>query len=656
MKRFVSLLLVCCLLAALTACGAPYIDPGPQQDEPTPPPRGTGPAPREETALQGLRAATSYAEIYAELNTGSGGALVGGTRFDDMEAGVTWDAMPMEPEASVDSSENVNSSATDKGHSDTNVQVAGIDEGDIVKTDGSFIYVLRAQDLIIFKADGTATTEVFRKTVGKSDWKDNGGIGGAYKGATSTERHPLELYVAEDRLVVVSSYYHWSESVSAAGERSDTNENRLEAEIYDISDPAQTSLIATVGQDGSYSASRMMDGTLYLISNHWTGGERTQDDPGSFVPALYRDGKAEILPCECIWLPEVRNGSVYTVVTAIGTEDGAQRASLSMLGGGSTVYMSHDDLYLVWQHGGETVSEPRVEGVYTITDYSYASETEIVRISLDGGLTVAASASVDGYLINQFALDAYDGYLRLVTTSSGHSYTIYEDKAMGFINHVWPDETKLDTNNLFVLDENLKVVGSITGLAEDERVYSVRFDGEIGYFVTFRQTDPLFAVDLSDPTAPKILSALKIPGFSQYLHVYGEGRLFGLGMHADEETGWTECMKLSMFDTSDPANVTEKHTLLLDSYWSEALHNHKAILIAPDKDIIAFPSEDGYLVYGYSDAQGFYLRAEIKESGDLWWYGNARGLYIGDWAYVVTDNQLWILDLEQLTLAQTIAF
>lgn len=666
MKRLTCLLLALCLLAAMAACGEPYIDPGPQQTQPTQPttpPRGDGPSPLPETTLSGLRAATSYAEVYGELQANRySDYLDGGIIVDEMEA--VDDAAPMEPEAPAPDSPS-NSTTAEGDYSGTNVQVSGIDEGDIVKTDGKYIYVLRGHELVIFKADGAETKEVWRKTVGVSEYEKQDDTimygGNRREVASSTEKRPIELYVSGNRLAVIYSYYSWCEYYQLDTEYNREwgyeSESRVEVELLDISDPAQPHVLTSFAQDGSYNSSRMTDGTLYLLTNYWVEGQAEENEPDSFVPALYCDGEASLLPADCIWLPEHHGGNGCTVVTAHAIESGAEQAALSVLGGGNTVYMSHDDLYLARQHSEETVSAPRTEDVYTVTDYSYKTTTELLRISLvDGGLTMAASGSVDGYLINQFALDAHDGCLRLVTTSSGHSYTIWEDEKRGFVNHTWPEVAQRDTNNLFVLDSDLNVVGSITGLAEDERVYSVRFDGNIGYFVTFRQTDPLFAVDLSDPTAPTLLSALKIPGFSQYMHVYGEGRLFGLGMDADEETGWTETMKLSMFDTSDPANVTEKHTLVLEQYWSEALHNHKAILISPEKDVIAFPTDRGYVIYGYSDAQGFYLRAELKDTDNVWWYGNARGLYIGQYAYVVGETQLWVMDLEQLMLTQTVAF
>ena len=117
--------------------------------------------------------------------------------------------------------------------------------------------------------------------------------------------------------------------------------------------------------------------------------------------------------------------------------------------------------------------------------------------------------------------------------------------------------TEGETNSVYVLDKELKQIGAIEDLAEDERVYSARFMGEVGYFVTFRETDPLFSVDLSDPEKPKIVGELKIPGFSDYLHFYGEDQLLGIGMNVDEETQITDGVKLSMFDISDKTDVKE---------------------------------------------------------------------------------------------------
>ena len=135
-----------------------------------------------------------------------------------------------------------------------------------------------------------------------------------------------------------------------------------------------------------------------------------------------------------------------------------------------------------------------------------------------------------------------------------------------------------ETNGLYILASNMKEVGSITGLAEGEQVYSARLLGDTGYFVTYEKTDPLFSVDLSDPKNPKIIGKLKIPGFSEYLHFYGENQLLGIGMDVDEDGVTTDGVKLSMFDVSDPSDVKEIETYVLEgTYGTDAGYDYKAV-------------------------------------------------------------------------------
>jgi uncharacterized secreted protein with C-terminal beta-propeller domain len=170
--------------------------------------------------------------------------------------------------------------------------------------------------------------------------------------------------------------------------------------------------------------------------------------------------------------------------------------------------------------------------------------------------------------------------------------------------------------------------------------------------VTYRQMDPLFALDLSDPTDPKVTSELKIPGFSTYLHPFGTGRLLGLGYNA---TGtWRDEMKLSMFDTSDPFDVTELSAESVDTYDSEALYNHKAVLADVEHDIIGFPGYEGadgtlcYFVYRYDDTGGFTLRAALPLSALYDYRAGIRGLFIDGYLYVLAGDYLDVFELESL--------
>ena len=672
MKKTISILLAICMLFALGACGAKAPDepvsvtnkpaspvPWSPSPEPVPAAQSQDPADGDAAEISGIRAAEDYDEIYLLMREqpsyGGWGWRGGDMIFAEAEeAAVATNAAEAPKAADAPTATPVPAAGDD--YSGTNVQVRGVDEGDIVKTDGRFIYALSGGNLRILAAADADTRELYSGEIGEDYYRDYQDENGAYKGVESRWRSARELYILGDRLAVVYDASAWSERSSEDGGWQYSESYRTEVELYDVRDVSAPKLLTTLGQDGSFVSSRMTGGSLYLISRYYVR-DPDADEPQTFVPCLYRDGEPETMDCRCIWIPEHRSSNAYTVVSAYAVEDGTARGSVSLLGGSDTVYMNASDLFLAHSEYIDEESAPRTEAVYTVTEHRWKQQTTITRVALtEEGLSVEACGSVDGSLLNQFSMDVWNGHLRLVTTLDGYSYTTWEDKERGFINTVWPEnDEERSSNALYVLDSSMNVVGSLTGLAETERVYSVRFDGDTGYFVTFRQVDPLFAVDLGDPTAPKLLSALKIPGFSEYLHVWSEGRLLGLGRDADPETGRTGSLKLSMFDTSDKTDVTEKHKLLLPGYWSEALYNHKAILVSPEKNVFAFPVENGYAVYGYDDAEGFSIRAELELKGENgWWYGSARGLYAGDYAYVVFETGVWVLDLETLEPVTTV--
>ena len=259
--------------------------------------------------------------------------------------------------------------------------------------------------------------------------------------------------------------------------------------------------------------------------------------------------------------------------------------------------------------------------------------------SLDNGsISFVANGTVPGTLINQFAMDAYNGVFRVVTSTNAWTQRIYTD---GVDTYEYEDH---NSNGLYTFDSALRPLGKLDNLAPDEWAESVRFDGDIAYFVTFRQIDPLFTVDVSNPQAPKLLSALKIPGFSEYLHVFGKGRLFGLGHAADADTGSTQGVKLSMFDTGDKKNVTELATARVDANWTVVGGNHKAILVDSERSLIAFPADSAYYIYTYADDGGFAQLAKIVMQEDLYSW-NLRGLFIGENFYVLSDGAVTVISM-----------
>ncbi len=628
-KRCFSLFLVLCLLLVFCAAcsGGNDVATKPSTD-------------KADESIR-LKPAESYEAIYQSLKTLSDSNKEVRTLADTTESSAS--SQSIAKEAAMEDS----GAGAAPSYSETNVQVQGIDEADIVKTDGNNIYVLKNNRLFIFSADGGKTEQLSETLVGQ-DWEetesDDHGFSYSYDNA-------YELYLSGNRLAVLSNYGSYSDSDSDA-----LNKDLVRIRIFDVSDPTSPALLQTLGQDGGYCDSRLLDGVLYVVSTYTVYTEIDEDTPASYTPCLYRGTDCMPLPYDGIYLPSDISSECYTVLVSYRLEDGTQIADTAVMADASTLYMNHDNLYLFHRVYEETASEPYQKDQYSVVDYTTASSTDIYRFSIaDGAITLAATGNVDGYLINQFAADEYDGVLRVVTTADAANFSIYTDETHNWDNYEWKDSTS--SNALYTLDSDLKPLGSITDLAKDESVYSVRFADEIVYFVTFYQVDPLFAVDLADPAAPKLLDSLKITGFSEYLHPYGDGLLFGLGMEADEETGTTDSMKLTMFDIQDPANVSVQNSIQINTDWSVALYNHKAILVSAAQNLIAFPTEDGYQIYGYHETDGFYLQADIAFDSGYWsrCY-DARGLYIDDMIYIVGDTTLFVLSMTDFTTVAQLSY
>ena len=360
-----------------------------------------------------------------------------------------------------------------------------------------------------------------------------------------------------------------------------------------------------VTQSGSYTSSRLTDGHLYLFTQYSvdvTSGI-TPKDKKDYIPYVNQ----QMLEADDIYLPPFSQAYMYEVVSSVDVaKPGEIQDTKAIFSDGGELYVSNDNIY--WYE----------------TQWSDKTETVIKRISYkDGKLKAEASGKVDGYINDSFSIDEYDGYLRVVTTDD-------------------------ETNGLYILDSNMKEVGSITGLAEGEQVYSARLLGDTGYFVTYEQTDPLFSVDLSDPKNPKIIGKLKIPGFSEYLHFYGENLLLGIGMDVDEDGFTTNGVKLSMFDISDSSDVKEIQKYTLENVYSAAvMYDYKAVLIDPEKNVIGFAADgnngENYYVFSYNDTNGFECLMNETVNGNS--YQSARGVYVDNTLYVVKGNIIEAYDM-----------
>ena len=479
------------------------------------------------------------------------------------------------------------------GYSDTNVREESVGEADVVKTDGSRLYVMSGNRVEIVDIASEEMEEIAAVTV-------------------DPDSYIRELYVEGSRMAV---FYTQSKFTQEDGIEVRSREFAC-TDVYDISDPSAPVKLNTFSQSGVYNTMRVKDGYAYVISSFYPDTASPRSDVGAYVPSV----QGGTLEADRIFMPEQEMGSEYTVITAFSLADPQEQTdSKAVFGSAGLCYVSSENIYVT-----ETCYD---------TDDTGMSRTAVRKVAyLDGRLEGAAQAKVDGMLKDSFCIDESNGYLRLVTTITSDNGVM---PISGDSSAAEPDSS----NALYVLDGELQVTGEIRDLAPGETVYSARFMGDTGYFVTFRQVDPLFSVDLSDPASPQIIGELKIPGFSEYLHPYGEGLLLGIGMDVDEEGVTTEGVKLSMFDISDPGNVTEASVYVMeDMYGTDAAYDYKAVFADVEKNLFGFRAYGGngdvYSVFSYDAAEGF----RKVFSRELTYGGDARGLYAGERFYLVVGN------------------
>jgi len=585
---------------------------------------------------------------------------------DDMDAGydyVTETAPQEKAEAEIEAPvmEEADSAAGELDYSDTNVQVEGVDESDIIKTDGKYIYRLnnKHDEIVIYGIDGAQVTlagkiplELQEENVYRN-YQEMLLAGGrlailssktVYEPIKVTEEErekdiPVEEIVVESEDDVVV----YSKPMYPGGYYYGNSKTYTELIIYDVSNPAAPQKLESRTQEGNFQDVRMVDGIIYLLSfknnSRWYICEEKEEKTyfeENYIPVV--DGA--MMPCDHIYVSDIAENPSYVIITSTDILHPEQFLdSVAIQGSATQMYASNQNIYL-WQTDWSywTPEEEQKETITTIMKYTYR----------DGVMAAAGRAELQGYLNNSFSMDEYNGHLRLVMTRE------YEKEVQNgdYVEVQWMTE-----NQLFVLNEQMQMVGRIQDIAPGEYIKSARFFGDVGYFVTFRQTDPLFSVDLSDPTNPQIIGQLKIPGFSEYLHPYGPGLLLGIGQEADINTGGTQGVKLSMFDVSDPTNVREiaKCMVKEEAEWSysDAEYDHKAILASVGKNIIGFSMESSgyeataagtewnnwyeYYVFSYEEGVGFVeqLAHEFADWEDR--YG-CRGIYIGDYLYIVTAN------------------
>ena len=510
---------------------------------------------------------------------------------------------------------------TDSGYSTTNTQVQGIDEADIVKTDGKYLYIAGNKAVRIVSAD-------------KGKMKDIATI------KLPQNKDVSEIYIEGDRLILIGRKYEeikrvlpYEQSGSATPpEKGVLTSNDMAVsskiympyysksysfiDVYDISDHKNPLFIKGHEMEGNYQSSRKNGEIVYLITNAYVYND--------LVLPMMRDTNVnkEIVPVplnDIMIMPDCPV-SGYVVVSAININNSEKTQVEAITTSGDLTYMNSSALY--------------------ITTSGYNGQSTITKFKINGmNIGYAGSGKVKGYILNQFSMDEYNNYFRVATTYNNE-------------------------NNLFILDNALNICGSVTDLAKGERVYSVRFMGDKGYIVTYRTMDPLFVFDLSNPKDPKVTGELKIPGFSNYLHPVGDDLILGIGQDTYEifkkDSSGNDVVvgtrqggiKLSLFDVSDMGKPKEISNYVLgdSGSYSDVFYDHKAAMFDSASNKVIFDASitdtsgknrHGAAVFNFGNStiklQGIidYIQPEV--SGMYIPYGR-RALYIGDELYYVQDG------------------
>lgn len=493
--------------------------------------------------------------------------------------------------------------ATNKeSYTKTNLQTVGVDESDIVKTDGSYIYTVSSNQVIITDVQGEKMQRAGEITVfaeGASDrivemYVDGNLLNLIVQKETSSLRNgnPMDKDV----------YYMSTETVT-------------EVRTYDISNRKGPKEQGCITQDGFYKTSRKIGDVLYLFTEKSVAMPQvtrekavTEGEVGGWIPVV--NGNA--ITADRIYLPKQGNDGL--VISSVNVKNpGKIVDNVMILNNYVDIYVSTEALYLYgreWSSTGDT--------------------TQIAKFSLkEGVINAVGAASARGVVRDTFAINEYEGKLRLLTTD-------------------WKNGGS--ENQLYLFDEKMQLTGTLEGVAKGEEIYAARFLANTAYFVTYRNTDPLFAVDLTDEKNPKILSELEITGFSEYLHFWGKDKLLGIGYETDPESGVTKGIKLTMFDISNPSNLAPIATCVIKNInYSPALYNYKCVLADTQENLIGFAAESyknsvkkSYLLFSWEDGNFKELLTEgIEDTKDTEQY---RGLYIGQRFYLVNPDSIVSFD------------
>ena len=616
-----------------------------------------------ETDLKELLVAEMEAQVEQNSYWGPIVALPGGPAEDDANGG------------SPGRQEGVD-------YSGTNNQEEGVDEADIVKTDGYNIYLLDGNRLHIFAVPESG------QLVPQAEF--------------TIEGHPQALLVDRDAgKAIVFSYIQPFELPAdhplhaVLGHDEDGLAIwRVDAisklTIVDITRPDQPTLARELFLEGNYQTARLVDSTVRVASYSF------MNIPGLYDLYRYYDGTddaieritrqarqrieamtlAELIPqiyvrqpdgrltthglsqnsCRSFYRPENSHGRGYTSILSIDlladSADGLPFDADHIVSNQPTIYASRDSLY---------VAEPANDfwWFWWNQDHPEQLNVHMFDIGSAGRALYMASGRVEGAVLNQFSLDEHAGHLRIATTTNRW-------------RRFWVENPPEPDNHVYVLrraGRELVQVGHVAGLGRGEQIYSVRMVGDRGYVVTFRQIDPLFTLDLGNPENPHVVGEIQLPGFSTYIHPIAANKLLTIGVGGDP-VGANWITQISMFDVGNFARPTQqdREELVSDGSWgwSEALYEHKAFQYFAPRKLLAVPLSasrydelgwhyvstlelirvdpiTGLSSYGSIDHTAFFQTSDPEQ---YWYYTDVRrSIFMGDYIYAISDRGITVHDL-----------
>lgn len=556
--------------------------------------------------------------------------------------------------------------------SETNTQVLNIDEPDILKNNGKQIFYSSQNHYPIYEPMDLRMPE--------SPLLEEAPI------ESKIAPWPQPTYKAETKVInaVPLSELKTLGKIDKQGDLLLSDKNLLILNYqgifgYDISDPAKPKEIWNMKyQDSQLETARLTNGKLYLVTKSYPNF----DTPCPLKPMILNEKAIEV-PCANIYHPtRPTSGATNFNTFVIDPSSGEVKNKTTFVGGSyghSITYMSENALYITFtkskpqlealldffaSKGRGVISETALTRLQKLQNYDISEQAKnvemgeilqsalsglssddqakfqneiqnkiseylkekkreltssgIVKISLNN-LTISATGEVPGTPLNQFSLDEYQGKLR-IATNIGQNYWLW---------NYYPS-TNDSANDVYVLDEKLNISGLVTDLGKTEQIYSVRFLGNRGYVVTFRQTDPFYVLDLSNPQKPEVKGELKIPGFSSYLHPLADNLILGIGQESGK-------VKLSLFDVENPTSPVEKDKYLLNEYYSEAQNNHHAFLQDKKHNAFFLPGSQSGFVFSYKNNKLNLEKVVSKVNAK-------RALYINDFLYIVGDDKIVVLD------------